>query len=217
MEGSVHVIEDRGRRVVQSTSRKSGDGLRNSTVGGSGHDGALKSVDRFSKKVADHPQCIDGNIHTDGFIKSLSGPELVRPNINLEVCFIDPKLKVYVLVVDKEESFKSMHAKKVAEGNWVCQFRRRLYDWEDSEMSAHALGGTLFRLHKSKILFPWREAQVLPVQWHAVWLGLFASIIAPFGGFFASGFKRAFKIKDFGDSIPGHGGMTDRMDCQDTL
>ena len=26
--------------------------------------------------------------------------------------------------------------------------------------------------------------------------------------------KRTFKIKDFGDSIPGHGGMTDRMDCQ---
>jgi CDP-diglyceride synthetase len=33
------------------------------------------------------------------------------------------------------------------------------------------------------------------VQWHALALGLFASIIAPFGGFFASGFKRAFKIK----------------------
>ncbi|KAJ8531483.1 hypothetical protein K7X08_026917 [Anisodus acutangulus] len=59
-----------------------------------------------------------------------------------------------------------------------------------------------------------REIAVLPVQWHALLLGLFASIIAPFGGFFASGFKRAFKIKDFGDSIPGHGGMTDRMDCQ---
>ena len=26
--------------------------------------------------------------------------------------------------------------------------------------------------------------------------------------------KRAMKIKDFGDSIPGHGGLTDRMDCQ---
>ncbi|KAM7506327.1 hypothetical protein LguiB_005231 [Lonicera macranthoides] len=62
--------------------------------------------------------------------------------------------------------------------------------------------------------FSWKEIQVLPVQWHALCLGLFASIIAPFGGFFASGFKRAFKIKDFGDSIPGHGGMTDRMDCQ---
>lgn len=45
-------------------------------------------------------------------------------------------------------------------------------------------------------------------------LSLFASVIAPFGGFFASGFKRGFKIKDFGNSIPGHGGMTDRMDCQ---
>lgn len=52
------------------------------------------------------------------------------------------------------------------------------------------------------------------VQLHAVVLAMFASIIAPFGGFFASGFKRGFKIKDFGDSIPGHGGMTDRMDCQ---
>uniref|UniRef100_A0A7C9DKJ5 Phosphatidate cytidylyltransferase n=1 Tax=Opuntia streptacantha TaxID=393608 RepID=A0A7C9DKJ5_OPUST len=62
--------------------------------------------------------------------------------------------------------------------------------------------------------FPWKEISILPVQWHALWLGLFASIIAPFGGFFASGFKRAFKIKDFGDSIPGHGGITDRMDCQ---
>ncbi|XP_051125247.1 phosphatidate cytidylyltransferase 1-like [Andrographis paniculata] len=62
--------------------------------------------------------------------------------------------------------------------------------------------------------FPWRGVYIMPVQWHALCLGLFASIIAPFGGFFASGLKRAFKIKDFGDSIPGHGGFTDRMDCQ---
>lgn len=45
-------------------------------------------------------------------------------------------------------------------------------------------------------------------------MATFASVVAPFGGFFASGFKRAFDIKDFGDSIPGHGGLTDRMDCQ---
>uniref|UniRef100_A0A0D9XIM3 Phosphatidate cytidylyltransferase n=1 Tax=Leersia perrieri TaxID=77586 RepID=A0A0D9XIM3_9ORYZ len=61
---------------------------------------------------------------------------------------------------------------------------------------------------------PWQEVAIMPIQWHALALGLFASIIAPFGGFFASGFKRAFKFKDFGDSIPGHGGFTDRMDCQ---
>lgn len=62
--------------------------------------------------------------------------------------------------------------------------------------------------------FPVKEFGVMPVQRHAMAFGLFASLVAPFGGFFASGFKRAFKIKDFGDSLPGHGGMTDRMDCQ---
>ncbi|KAF4975937.1 hypothetical protein FZEAL_7354 [Fusarium zealandicum] len=55
---------------------------------------------------------------------------------------------------------------------------------------------------------------VAPMQLHAFVLATFASLIAPFGGFFASGLKRTFKIKDFGDSIPGHGGITDRMDCQ---
>jgi len=55
--------------------------------------------------------------------------------------------------------------------------------------------------------------QFTDLQFHGLILALFASIIAPFGGFIASGFKRAFKIKDFGDSIPGHGGVTDRFDC----
>jgi len=55
---------------------------------------------------------------------------------------------------------------------------------------------------------------VTPLQFHILVMSTFASLIAPFGGFFASGLKRTFNIKDFGDSIPGHGGMTDRMDCQ---
>jgi len=53
-----------------------------------------------------------------------------------------------------------------------------------------------------------------PLQLHALAFAWFAAVIAPFGGFFASGFKRALRVKDFGDSIPGHGGLTDRMDCQ---
>lgn len=37
--------------------------------------------------------------------------------------------------------------------------------------------------------------QIYPFLLHTVVMGLFASILGPFGGFFASGFKRAFKIK----------------------
>merc|ERR1711959_510937 len=37
---------------------------------------------------------------------------------------------------------------------------------------------------------------------------------SPFGGFFASAVKRAFGIKDWGDTIPGQGGFNDRFDCQ---
>lgn len=65
--------------------------------------------------------------------------------------------------------------------------------------------------------YPWigsfLRVSMRPIQFHAVMMAIFASIIAPFGGFFASGVKRAFKVKDFADSIPGHGGVTDRMDC----
>ena len=50
-----------------------------------------------------------------------------------------------------------------------------------------------------------------PFQFHIAAMAVFASIIAPFGGFFASGFKRAFKIKDFGDMIPGHGGLMGKI------
>jgi phosphatidate cytidylyltransferase len=52
------------------------------------------------------------------------------------------------------------------------------------------------------------------IQFHSLSVGLFASSIAPLGGLFASGFKRSNKIKDFANTIPGHGGVTDRMDCQ---
>jgi hypothetical protein len=52
------------------------------------------------------------------------------------------------------------------------------------------------------------------VQWHGLCLGAIASTVAPFGGFFASAMKRAYGIKDFESFLPGHGGITDRMDCQ---
>ena len=36
---------------------------------------------------------------------------------------------------------------------------------------------------------------IYPFFIHAIFMSIFASVIGPFGGFFASGFKRAFKIK----------------------
>ncbi|KAI9882680.1 MAG: hypothetical protein M1823_005572 [Watsoniomyces obsoletus] len=59
-----------------------------------------------------------------------------------------------------------------------------------------------------------QQVTFAPMQFHILVFATFASLIAPFGGFFASGLKRTFNIKDFGESIPGHGGITDRMDCQ---
>lgn len=52
------------------------------------------------------------------------------------------------------------------------------------------------------------------LHYHSLILALFASFSSPIGGVFAAGFKRAIKIKEFSNIIPGHGGFTDRMDCQ---
>lgn len=49
---------------------------------------------------------------------------------------------------------------------------------------------------------------------HALVMAGYASLVAPFGGFLASAVKRAHGAKDFGDLIPGHGGVIDRFDCQ---
>jgi len=61
---------------------------------------------------------------------------------------------------------------------------------------------------------PGAVASYQSIKDHAMYLAAITSFISPFGGLFASGFKRGHDIKDFGNLIPGHGGITDRMDCQ---
>ncbi|KAF0692628.1 Aste57867_16304 [Aphanomyces stellatus] len=58
------------------------------------------------------------------------------------------------------------------------------------------------------------RVQLYPIQLHSLVFACFTSIISPFGGFYASAIKRAYKLKDFDSVIPGHGGFMDRMDCQ---
>ncbi|EEB20080.1 Phosphatidate cytidylyltransferase, photoreceptor-specific, putative [Pediculus humanus corporis] len=111
---------------------------------------------------------------------------------------------------------------------FLCQYRYFVCPIEYSEtlgrMSMDCEPGPLFRpteyalpetLHGILSLFHLKNTvTIYPFLLHSLSMSLFSSVIGPFGGFFASGFKRAFKIKDFGDVIPGHGGIMDRFDCQ---
>lgn len=106
---------------------------------------------------------------------------------------------------------------------FLCQFPYFIcpisYNEVEERMTMECEPSILFRLEEYA-LPDWKipglpsTVHLYPFMLHSLSLSVFSSVIGPFGGFFASGFKRAFKIKDFGDVIPGHGGIMDRFDCQ---
>lgn len=62
-------------------------------------------------------------------------------------------------------------------------------------------------------IFGWNSILIKRVTIYSCMFAFAASIICPFAGFMASGFKRAYHAKDFGTLLPGHGGFADRFDC----
>lgn len=100
-------------------------------------------------------------------------------------------------------------ARALAAFPWLTCPKTDLYSWDVQCTPNHIFLPRQFFIPGTAISFT-----ACPVQFHALVLAAFASLVAPFGGFFASGLKRAFKAKDFDSIIPGHGGLTDRFDCQ---
>lgn len=72
------------------------------------------------------------------------------------------------------------------------------------------LGGLLGTLILGLIINSYYDININLV--HYAILGILISIAAQIGDLSASAIKRTTKIKDFGDIMPGHGGMIDRFD-----
>lgn len=80
---------------------------------------------------------------------------------------------------------------------WLCQFQYFVCPIEYSESA-----GRMTIECEPSYLFQPQEYSIgsttitmYPFMLHSLSLSIFSSVIGPFGGFFASGFKRAFKIK----------------------
>jgi phosphatidate cytidylyltransferase len=90
--------------------------------------------------------------------------------------------------------------------------------WEGFVVAALSTVGVAYWLgsYSNKLL----ETSEILKKWYpldkmdGMILAVFTSLVAPFGGFLASIIKRAYGQKDFGATLPGHGGLVDRLDCQ---
>lgn len=72
-----------------------------------------------------------------------------------------------------------------------------------------AIGGVIGAMILSGLFAYFFESEILV---HCLIIGFIGSIVSMFGDLTASIFKRKMGIKDYGNLIPGHGGILDRFD-----
>jgi phosphatidate cytidylyltransferase len=73
------------------------------------------------------------------------------------------------------------------------------------------VGGILAGAVAGAVMTAWFDMGRLTVFWGGV-LGLAATLATMAGDLWESGLKRRFGVKDAGNTIPGHGGLLDRVD-----
>lgn len=72
--------------------------------------------------------------------------------------------------------------------------------------------GTVIVTVAFAMIFRMKDAPLYPNPMYFVPLAIVGSVVSQLGDLFASAIKRELKIKDFGNIIPGHGGLLDRFD-----
>lgn len=73
------------------------------------------------------------------------------------------------------------------------------------------IGGTIMGTFIATVYFQTIIPNEIPIYF-IIGMTLFLSIVGQFGDFIFSAIKRNFKIKDFSNLMPGHGGILDRFD-----
>lgn len=94
-------------------------------------------------------------------------------------------------------------------------FKRGLIRVSPSKSIEGFIGGGAFNIGLVPVMVKLIQ-RFYPIDapiWLLYGFAIYVAFLGPIGGFYGSLLKRSVGIKDFGKTIPGHGGVMDRCDC----